>query len=352
MATMVTDDESCFLEIGIPTYNRSSKLNRLLTILEQETAVVSVDIKIRITVSDNHSSDATQTMLQQHSFRNKIVVRANAENVGALRNIWGLYETTQADYVWLIGDDDIPKPGSLQKILDTLMRYKPTVLTFEFEQPPGTAPKRHGERAGIEELTDLCEAIPHILVLGKLTKQVFSAKQLRNALQNVVYSRDTGYGWLLVILEIIKLVSLPKIVIDHDFLAGSDRDFSQITDGLTPQFWEDYLLLLDHEVVKVNAPGYVQHYRYAHPVYMVKMLYMVMAEVIKSTDKRIFREQGRRLPFHFRYFRNPFVAVQWVSLRLGLPSFPILCRVTDYPGRMKQILRSILRDKKDYLVTE
>lgn len=338
MPRIVTNSENVFLEICIPTYNRSKQLERLLTILQSEIDAAPIDTTIRITVSDNCSPDDTQMMLKSHSFRDKLVVRTNPENIGALKNIWELYETTRADYVWIISDDDIPKPGSLQKIIDTLMRYKPTILTFEFDQPPGAAPKRHGERNGIEELTDLREAIPHVLVLGKLTKQVINAAQLQDALSNVLSSKDTGYGWLLVILEVIKLASLPKIVIDHDFLAGCDQDYMQITDGLTPQFWDDFLLLLDHEVVRVNCPEYVQHYRYAHPIYMVKMLYTVMAGMMKSSDKKTFREKGRRLPFYPSYFRNPFVFLQWISLRLGIPSFPIVWRVSEYPGRIKRSL--------------
>ena len=335
---MVTNEEWCFLEIGIPTFNRHNKLKRLLLILEQETQLVSADIKIRITVSDNHSVDATELMLQQHPFRSKIVVRINPENVGALRNIWGLCETAAANYVWIIGDDDMPKPGSLKRIVDDLMFYKPTVLTFEFEQPPGAAPKRYGEKAGIEELTNLREAIPHILTLGKLTKQVINACQLQEALRNVFFSRDTGYGWLLAILEVIRLASVPKIVIDHDFLAGCDEDFMELTDGLTPQFWDDYLLLLDHELVRVNCPEYAQHYRYSHPTYMVKTLYGVLAGTIKSSDKKLFREKSRRLPFYPSYFRNPFVFFQWTSLRLGIVAFPIVWRMSEYPGRIKRSL--------------
>jgi glycosyltransferase involved in cell wall biosynthesis len=95
MAQLVTNrTETCFLEIGIPTYNRSEKLERLLTILEQEVQLVPDDVSIRITIADNHSSDATHAMLRQHSFRDSVVVRVNEENIGALRNIWGLYETS------------------------------------------------------------------------------------------------------------------------------------------------------------------------------------------------------------------------------------------------------------------
>jgi glycosyltransferase involved in cell wall biosynthesis len=337
MARMVpTNDDWCFLEIGIPTYNRCCKLDRLLTILERETATVSADVTIRVTVSDNNSSDATQSLLQQHSFRDKLTARTNPGNIGALRNIWGLYETTRADYVWILGDDDLPMPGSLQKIVDTLIHRKPTVLTFEFAQPPDAAPKRHGAKSGIEELTELSEAIPHILVLGKVSKHVINTAHLQGALRNVLSSRDTGYGWLLVILELIKLTSSPKIVLDHDFLAGSDQDFAQITDGLTPQFWDDYLLLLDHDIVSRNCPEYADQYRYAHPVYMVKMLYSVMAGLIKVADDTVFRKKGRNLRFYPRYLRNPFIAIQWVSLSLGLPALPLICRLADHLGIIKQ----------------
>lgn len=336
MPRVVTNSENVFLEICIPTYNRRKQLERLLTILENEIGATSIDTTIRITVSDNCSPDDTQMMLQSHSFRDKLVVRTNSENIGALRNIWGLYETVRATYVWLLSDDDILKPGSLQKILDTLVRYNPTVLTFEFEQPPGAAPKRHGEKIGIEELVDLSEAIPHVLVLGKLTKQVINARQLQDALRNVYLSRDTGYGWLLVILEVLKLAPSPKIVIDHDFLASCDEDYLQITEGLIPQFWDDYLLLLDHQIVQENCHEYAQKYKYAHYGYMVKIIYVVMAGVAKCTDYQIFQQAGKKLPFHISYFRNPFVFLQWISLRLLLPAYPSICRMSAYPGKIKR----------------
>ena len=335
MATMVvTEEESCFLEILIPTFNRSSQLQRLLSILEQETASVLSVVKIRITVSDNCSTDETQLMLSRHSFGDRIVVRRNDSNLGALRNIWDLYETTRADYAWVISDDDIPKPNSLRTVIDVLLRSMPTVFTFEFEQPPVASPKRHGNRDGIEELTDLREALPHVLALGKLTKQVFCAQHLQTALRNVNYSRDTGYGWLLVILEVIHLASSPKIVIGHDFLAGCDADYAQITDGLTPQFWDDYLLLLGHETVKLNCPSYAQAYRYGHYKFMVEVIYAVLAGEVRCADDRIFKERGKILPFHRSYFRNPFVFLQWVSLRLGISASPAICRITSRYARI------------------
>ncbi len=339
---LITHEEKCFLEILIPTYNRSYKLNRLLSILEKEIESIPDKIKIRITVSDNHSSDTTQEMLQQHSFRNKIIVRTNSENIGALRNIWGLYETARATYVWLLSDDDIPKPGSLHKILDTLIWYEPTVLTFEFEQPIGSQAINHGNKTGIEEITDMREAIPHVLVLAKMSTYVVKVEYLQNALTNVSYLKDTGYGWLAVSLEIIHLSAIKKVIVFHEFLASCDENFGNPCDGFSPQWWDDYLLLLDHEIVKNNCPEYAQNYKYWHNGYVLEMIYGILAGMTNISNLTPFREKGKEIPFHISYIRNPFVVFQWTCLRLGVPAskaiFRISGRIAGYARKLKRKL--------------
>jgi hypothetical protein len=209
------------------------------------------------------------------------------------------------------------------------------VLTFEFEQPPGSYKRWHGNKSGIEEITDLREAIPNILALGKLSKYVINARHLKNALVNVSYLRDTGYGWLAVILETISLSTSKKIVINHDFLASCDDKYTELFEELTPQFWDDYLFLLDQEIVKSNCPEYAKRYRYRHHSYMVLMIYGVMAGFTKASNNQTFQEYGKKLPFHISYIRNPLVYFQWVFLRLGIPASPILCRMNEYQRKIR-----------------
>ena len=344
MARMVTNsDELCFLEIGIPTYNRCRQLERLLTILEKEVQLIPNDVSIRITISDNYSSDNTQAMLQQHPFRESILGRINKENVGALRNIWGLYESCRAQYVWIISDDDIPKPGSVKKIVDVLINCQPIVLTFEFEQPLGSLDKRHGEKEGIEQITDMCKAIPHILVLGKLTKYITKAKDLQTVLINIGNLKDTGYGWQAVILEALKVSPCRNIAIIHEFLVSCDENFTKLTDGLTPQYWDDQLLLLNHEMVRSYCANYAERLRRGHPKYMVIMIYGVIAGLIETRNVPIFREYGKRLPFDLTYFRNPPVVLEWISLRLGIPAFPVMCVIAEYTGKIMSKLKGIVK---------
>lgn len=328
MPRVVTKSEDVFLEICIPTYNRSSKLKRLLTILESELGAISVDVHIRITISNNHSSDNTQEMLQNHSFRHNILVRTNSENLGVLRNIWGLYETAKAKYIWLLSDDDIPKKGSLSKIIDALVRFEPTVLTFEFEQPIGSSARNHGNTTGIEEITDMHEAIPNILVLAKMSKYIVKAENLQTALIRVNHLKDTGYGWLAVILEIMNMSEVKKVIVYHEFLARCDEDFGNLCDGFSPQFWDDYLLLLDHEIVINNCPEYARKYKYRHYPYVVEMTYGVLTGGTNCSDLSPFREHGKEIPFHTSYFRNPFAMFQWICLRLGVPAWPVIYRIS------------------------
>ena len=343
MARMVTTpEEACFLEIGIPTFNRSQKLSRLLSVLHRELSEVTSDVRVRVTVSDNHSEDETAAMLARHPFRKDLVVRRNTVNVGALNNIWGLLETTSAEYLWLVGDDDLPQPGSVSRIIESLVRYEPTILTFEFEQPPGTRVRRHGSGTGVEELVRLSDAIPQILTLGKLTKQVVRASNLPETLRSVRHVKETGYGWLFVMLEVMRRAAAPKVVVDHAFLAACDEEYATLTEGLTPRFWDDYLLLLDHELVTTHCPEHADAYRYAHPIYMVKMLYGVMAGTTKTNDLEPFRAAARKLRFHGRYFRNPFIFVEWVSLRLGLPASPVIPRIASGLTSIKQSVKQAI----------
>jgi glycosyltransferase involved in cell wall biosynthesis len=321
MTKLITNTgERCFLEICIPTYKRRAELSRLLGVLEREVNSLSERVTLRIAISDNSSPDDTQAMLRDHPLRERLVVRTQPSNIGALLNIWGLYERANAEYVWIICDDDIPKPGSLARIIRTLSVFRPAVVTFEFEQPPRSTTRRHGDREGVEELTDLVKGVPHLLVLGKLTKYVVDGTHLPSVLRNLEGLKNTGYGWQAVILEALRLADRKTIVLDHEFLAGCDDNYAQLTDGLIPSFWDDYLLVLDHPIVRENCPEYADSYRRRHGRYMVRMIYSVLAGVIRSEKVDAFEKKGRELSFDKRYLGNPFVLLQWLSLRTGLPA--------------------------------
>lgn len=90
------------LEIFIFTYNRAESLRRTLSQLTAEPVR-----SCRITVLDNHSTDATPEVcaLAKNSLPNFRHVR-HPKNIGGLANYLRGIELAEAKYTWVICDDD------------------------------------------------------------------------------------------------------------------------------------------------------------------------------------------------------------------------------------------------------
>lgn len=102
------------LSICIPTFNHVDWLKGCL-----EACFAQIDgLPVEVVVSDNASDDGTREYLE--SLRHPaLVVHRNEKNI-VLENFCKVVEVSHGDYCWLMGDDDIPEPGAIQKVLDAL----------------------------------------------------------------------------------------------------------------------------------------------------------------------------------------------------------------------------------------
>lgn len=108
------------LSICIPTWNRSKILSTSLKSFQEQLASMDLS-EIEIFVSDNASDDDTPQVVQ--SFINQglpITYNRNAENVGAAGNFIKCMQWASGKYIWLLGDDDLLKPGAIAFILDQI----------------------------------------------------------------------------------------------------------------------------------------------------------------------------------------------------------------------------------------
>ncbi len=78
---------------------------------------------IEILISDNNSSDETQTLVQE-KLRDGVPLRyqRNIENIGADRNFLQCFELARGKYVWIVGDDDVIVPGAIAQITRYLLQ--------------------------------------------------------------------------------------------------------------------------------------------------------------------------------------------------------------------------------------
>jgi len=137
------------ISICIPTYNRAAHLANCLQSIISNKSISKTDFQV--CVSDNCSTDETESVV--HSAQQKIPIeyRKNPDNLGIPRNFLNAVEMADGDYVWLIGDDDLLLPDALVNISGLINKYPhvdyfyvnsfhlTTQYVFTFPQPFDTA---------------------------------------------------------------------------------------------------------------------------------------------------------------------------------------------------------------------
>jgi glycosyltransferase involved in cell wall biosynthesis len=103
------------LSICITTYNRAGWLSVALRNLVRLLPSPRPDVEI--VVVDNFSSDDTPEVVQPHLSRPDLRYIRNPKNVGMLGNLRVTANQARGNYVWVLGDDDLPFTGSVERVL-------------------------------------------------------------------------------------------------------------------------------------------------------------------------------------------------------------------------------------------
>lgn len=116
------------LSICVPTYNRAPCLAALLDRLAAELTHCEDDIEVL--VADNASPDGTAELLEAAAAVHPwLRVHRQPRNLGAPANIaWLIENASPADYLWVIGDDDLILEGGLQTVRWLLVDERPAWL--------------------------------------------------------------------------------------------------------------------------------------------------------------------------------------------------------------------------------
>jgi glycosyltransferase involved in cell wall biosynthesis len=126
------------LAIQIPTHNRAGVLRRLLERLHAE---LGDSTEVVVQVADNASPDETPAVLSAMAGRMPTLrVHRQDANLGARGNHrWLVANAPECDYLWCIGDDDLPEPGAIAYVLEMLAAHRPAWLHLphRFVHPDG-----------------------------------------------------------------------------------------------------------------------------------------------------------------------------------------------------------------------
>ena len=116
------------LSICITTYNRAPWLATSLRNLARLIPVPRADVEI--VVCDNTSTDATPEVVKPYLDRADFHYHRNAENVGMLGNLSVTASHARGRHVWVLGDDDLLKTGSIERVLDVLKEHPDLALVY------------------------------------------------------------------------------------------------------------------------------------------------------------------------------------------------------------------------------
>src|SRR5579884_1298460 len=129
------------LAILIPTFSRAHYLEQLIRWVAAEPVVR--ERRLPVVVSDNHSTDdtvATVRALMREFPELDLRLYAQPESLGPIGNLaWLVEHAPPAEYLWWLGDDDLPTEGTVGAALDAIAAHAPALvhLPCEWREPDG-----------------------------------------------------------------------------------------------------------------------------------------------------------------------------------------------------------------------
>ncbi len=116
------------LSVCITTYNRAAWLAVALKNLFREVPAAQEDVEI--VVCDNTSTDDTPQVVQPWLGRPDFTYHRNSANVGMLGNLRVTAHSARGQYIWILGDDDLVGPGSVQRTLAAIRGNPGVALVY------------------------------------------------------------------------------------------------------------------------------------------------------------------------------------------------------------------------------
>jgi len=197
------------LSILIPTFNRAEYLDRLLCELASQINSSGLCEIIEVVIGNNSSVDNTSIVISSHLSSNTFFsCVTQSSNIGAELNILSLFDSSCGNFRWIIGDDDLPRPGLVNHVVNLLQANSPSLLYLPSKWATDISAFNLGS---IEELTfayssRLKSAGDLHIWVTFISSWVFNAEQfvsMRNDLYHLpelVGSNLLPIGWILPLL--------------------------------------------------------------------------------------------------------------------------------------------------------
>ncbi|MHB0992498.1 MAG: FkbM family methyltransferase [Burkholderiales bacterium] len=120
-ATLVNLRKRPKLSLCISTYNRGGWVEINLRNIFTQIATPRDDLEILVV--DNTSVDHTPDVVKPYLARPDFSYVRNPKNVGMLGNLAVTAQRAKGEYIWILGDDDLTRPGTIEKVLQIIEQH-------------------------------------------------------------------------------------------------------------------------------------------------------------------------------------------------------------------------------------
>lgn len=242
------------LSICIPTYNRAIYLQELLDVLlEEMSELTDPNSIVKIYISDNASEDETKQVVANYSNRISIDYFRNETNLGPQENMYRLLNYAKGDFVWIFGDDDLIKKGSLKKIINILIERKPGLLILlgDSYDPGVPLPAEFSDFHDFAKKFSVVN--PYMLIAHSLlTCNIFLRSCIDLDYCRELVKKNNLYFQMYILAAGLKNITAPVII--PEFIPIVVREHGRSVNGLRPRaidttppinnmgaLWNDYL---------------------------------------------------------------------------------------------------------------
>ncbi len=251
------------LSILIPTYNRASDLEKNLKILIRQIQSQSLADKIKISVSNNCSTDHTSKIIQDisNSTDLEIDLYEQSDNIGLEANALFLLEKSHDDYIMYLGDDDFLPEGYLSYALKHIEQTPDLSCII-----PGFSalfPDGHVEAsrdADFEELLSLA-SFKTVMTFSQFGHQLSGLCLRRQGLYETYTATPTLRNIYLFVFFVTysnyhgTTVYAPKyqVLVSQ----GNSKDWKYDDSGLLTEIFKNYKIVFKDSYIKRNIMNFV-----------------------------------------------------------------------------------------------
>ena len=169
------------LTIAIPTFNRHEKLLETLNQLH----LFKNELPVDIIVIDNFSSPPVLEYLIDNNYAglNYTKIIRNNANIGGNANILMCFTHTETDWMWLLGDDDLPKKNCLIDILNDIKKTDNNDFLIKYNSDAGGFPDHETTINNEHEFINFCSNYKYYSNMLFISNSVFRTKAMKNHLR-------------------------------------------------------------------------------------------------------------------------------------------------------------------------